>query len=100
MFFQSQSDILISEDEYRQLEPPPLSPMSSRTNDAVTPLSSQSLDETFAPDTGVGLSNPQLSHGRRRMLDLVNKLHSTGCVSHSCLSALRLIPVNIESKWI
>jgi hypothetical protein len=100
MFFQSQSDILISEDEYCQLEPPPLSPMSSRTNDAVMPLSSQSLDETFAPDTGVGLSNPQLSHGRRRMLDLVNKLHSTGCVSHSCLSALRLIPLNIESKWI
>ncbi|KAF8911682.1 P-loop containing nucleoside triphosphate hydrolase protein [Gymnopilus junonius] len=27
---------------------------------------------------GVGLSNPQLSHGRRKMLDLVNKLHSTG----------------------
>lgn len=27
---------------------------------------------------GVGLSNPQLSHGRRRMLDLVNRLHSTG----------------------
>jgi len=27
---------------------------------------------------GVGLANPQLSQGRRRMLDLVNKLHSTG----------------------
>ncbi|KAF9047683.1 P-loop containing nucleoside triphosphate hydrolase protein [Panaeolus papilionaceus] len=27
---------------------------------------------------GVGLSNPQLGQGRRRMLDLVNKLHSTG----------------------
>ncbi|KAF9479395.1 hypothetical protein BDN70DRAFT_878878 [Pholiota conissans] len=26
----------------------------------------------------VGLSNPKLSQGRRRMLDLVNKLHSTG----------------------
>ncbi len=29
---------------------------------------------------GVALSNPQLSHGRRKMLDLVNKLHSTGLV--------------------
>jgi len=29
---------------------------------------------------GVGLSNPQLSQGRRRMLDLVNRLHSTGSV--------------------
>ena len=27
---------------------------------------------------GVGLSDPQLSHGRRTMLDLVNRLHSTG----------------------
>ncbi|KAF8199727.1 P-loop containing nucleoside triphosphate hydrolase protein [Pholiota molesta] len=27
---------------------------------------------------GLGLSNAQLSHGRRRMLDVVNKLHSTG----------------------
>ena len=92
--------MLSSEDEYRQFEPPPMSPMSSPTNDAVMPLSSQSIDETLAPDTGVGLSNPQLSQGRRRMLDLVNKLHSTGCVSYSCLSALKLIPVNIESKLI
>ncbi|KAF9047677.1 P-loop containing nucleoside triphosphate hydrolase protein [Panaeolus papilionaceus] len=30
------------------------------------------------PVGGVGLSNPQLSTGRRRMLDLVNKLHNTG----------------------
>lgn len=29
---------------------------------------------------GVGLSNPQLAHGRRTMLDLVNRLHSTGSV--------------------
>ena len=71
-----------------------MSPMSCPTKGAVTPLSSQNIDETFVPDTAVGLSNPQLSHGRRRMLDLVNKLHSTGCVSYSCLSALRLIPVN------
>jgi len=31
---------------------------------------------------GVALSNPRLSHGRRKMLDLVNKLHSTGLVIH------------------
>ena len=31
-------------------------------------------------DVGVGLSNPQFSQGRRRMLDLVNRLHSTGSV--------------------
>ena len=29
---------------------------------------------------GVGLSNPQLAQGRRTMLDLVNRLHSTGSV--------------------
>ena len=86
--------MLISEDDYAQFQSPPMSPMSSPTKGAVTPLSSQNIDETFVPDTAVGLSNPQLSHGRRRMLDLVNKLHSTGCVSYSCLSALRLIPVN------
>ena len=95
-YSQSESDMLISEDEF---EAPPMSLMPSPTNDVVTSLSSQSI-ETFVPDTGVGLSNPQLSHGRRRMLDLVNKLHSTGYVSHSCLSALNLIPVNIESKLI
>lgn len=32
----------------------------------------------MSSDVGVGLSNPQLSPGRRRMLDLVNRLHSTG----------------------
>ena len=81
MFYsQSDSGMLICEDDYAQFEPP-MSSMSSPTDDAVTPLSSQSIMETFVPDTAVGLSNPQLSHGRRRMLDLVNKLHSTGCVS-------------------
>ncbi|KIM36795.1 hypothetical protein M413DRAFT_448928 [Hebeloma cylindrosporum] len=52
--------------------------MSSPTNEAVTPLSSPRVVATPVPDTGVGLSNPHLSQGRRRMLDLVNKLHSTG----------------------
>ena len=31
---------------------------------------------------GIGLSNPKLNNGRRKMLDLVNKLHSTGSVIH------------------
>ena len=31
-------------------------------------------------ENGVGLSNPQLAQGRRTMLDLVNRLHSTGSV--------------------
>ena len=30
------------------------------------------------PANAVGLSDPQYSQGRRRMLDLVNRLHSTG----------------------
>jgi hypothetical protein len=46
------------------------------------------IESPFAPsttsypngnyDAEVGLSSAQLSHGRRRMLDLVNRLHSTG----------------------
>jgi len=44
--------------------------------------------ETSSSDNGVGLSNPQLSTGRRRMLDLVNKLHSTGYVLSCPLSFL------------
>lgn len=35
-------------------------------------------DDNAANYAGVGLSNPKLSHGRRQMLDLVNRLHSTG----------------------
>jgi hypothetical protein len=37
-----------------------------------------SLDD---PPTGVGLSDPHLSGGRRKMLDAVNNLHSTGYTS-------------------
>ncbi|KAJ7900734.1 P-loop containing nucleoside triphosphate hydrolase protein [Mycena olivaceomarginata] len=37
-------------------------------------LSAGSVDN----DHGVGLSDPVLSQGRRRMLDLVNRLHNTG----------------------
>ncbi|KAF7317583.1 hypothetical protein MKEN_00845300 [Mycena kentingensis (nom. inval.)] len=29
-------------------------------------------------DSGVGLSDPSMAHGRRQMLDLVNRLHNTG----------------------
>ena len=34
----------------------------------------------WSSGNGVGLSNPQLAQGRRTMLDLVNRLHSTGSV--------------------
>lgn len=44
---------------------------------AISIISSASDD----PNAGVGLSDPQFDHERRRMLDLVNKLHSTGYVS-------------------
>ena len=48
--------------------------------------SDESLSDPAAPgsdsganhDVGVGLSDPQVAQGRRRMLDLVNRLHSTG----------------------
>ncbi|KAJ7587575.1 P-loop containing nucleoside triphosphate hydrolase protein [Mycena floridula] len=41
--------------------------------------SATSSDESDnVPLEGVGLSNPQLSQDRRRTLDLVNRLHSTG----------------------
>ena len=34
----------------------------------------------WSKGNGVGLSNPQLAQGRRTVLDLVNRLHSTGFV--------------------
>ncbi|KAF8959975.1 P-loop containing nucleoside triphosphate hydrolase protein [Flammula alnicola] len=54
-----------------------MTPMSS-TNASSTPLSSRGNSPSDAYASGIGLSNPHLSHGRRKMLDLVNKLHSTG----------------------
>ncbi|KAJ7886796.1 P-loop containing nucleoside triphosphate hydrolase protein [Mycena olivaceomarginata] len=41
---------------------------------SITPPST----DNHQSDHGVGLSNPSLSQGRRRMLDLVNRLHNTG----------------------
>ena len=43
-------------------------------------------EDVLANKSVGGLSNPQLNHGRRRMLDLVNKLHSTGCVTRVAIS--------------
>jgi hypothetical protein len=37
----------------------------------------------------VGLSDPQYSQGRRRMLDLVNKLHSTGSARAILVESVR-----------
>jgi hypothetical protein len=53
-----------------------ISSATSATGESMEVLDSDSNDI----DGGVGLSNPRLSQSRRRMLDLVNKLHSTGCV--------------------
>ncbi|KAF8991459.1 P-loop containing nucleoside triphosphate hydrolase protein [Cyathus striatus] len=41
-------------------------------------FSMRSINDKPQDEKGVGLSNPQLSSDRRRMLDLVNKLHNTG----------------------
>lgn len=35
-------------------------------------------DSGIGSGVGVGLSDPYVAQGRRRMLDLVNRLHSTG----------------------
>ncbi|KAF9525001.1 P-loop containing nucleoside triphosphate hydrolase protein [Crepidotus variabilis] len=43
-----------------------------------TSSSSSMSSSTGDNHAGVGLSDPQFSHGRRKMLDLVNRLHSTG----------------------
>ncbi|KAK0229833.1 P-loop containing nucleoside triphosphate hydrolase protein [Armillaria nabsnona] len=43
--------------------------------------SAPSIDSSASPSVGeggVGLANPALSHSRRRLLDLINRLHSTG----------------------
>lgn len=56
--------------------------MSEDELDFMTSFSTTSMSIPNSPvhgNQGVGLSNPQLSQGRRRMLDLVNRLHSTGC---------------------
>ncbi|KAJ6450049.1 P-loop containing nucleoside triphosphate hydrolase protein [Mycena sanguinolenta] len=49
-----------------QSSPSPASSVSASSNDPSSNLG------------GVGLSNPQLSSERRKMLDLINRLHSTG----------------------
>ncbi len=46
-------------------------------------------------EDGVGLANPALSHSRRRLLDLINRLHSTGSVFFSGFSDLRFIYYHI-----
>ncbi|KAG6887851.1 hypothetical protein C0995_012216 [Termitomyces sp. Mi166 len=43
-----------------------------------TPTSMSSISTPQTPPQGVGLSNPLLSQTSRQMLDLVNRLHSTG----------------------
>jgi hypothetical protein len=53
-----------------------IQPTSPSTDSFVTTMD---VNGTTPPIEGaVGLSNHRLSHGRRKMLDLVNRLHSTG----------------------
>jgi len=63
----------------------PATPSQQNGASAIKPTTSGSskpnkppLTGTSAQNDSVGLSNAQLSHGRRQMLDLVNRLHSTG----------------------
>ncbi|KAJ3565327.1 hypothetical protein NP233_g7701 [Leucocoprinus birnbaumii] len=59
--------------------PPMLSTTMNCSNSLLTPASVTSHSVASTPlNVGVGLSNPQMSQSRRRMLDLVNRLHSTG----------------------
>ena len=57
-----------------------ISSATSSNDESMNPLDSDSCPTN---DGGVGLSNPQLSQGRRKMLDLVNKLQSTGYALNS-----------------
>lgn len=60
-----------------EIETENLSPMSPPSSLEDLPGGGGSSD-SFNTGSAVGLSNPHLSDGRRRMLDLVNRLHSTG----------------------
>ncbi|KAJ7249503.1 P-loop containing nucleoside triphosphate hydrolase protein [Mycena haematopus] len=51
--------------------------MSTSSSDS-SPTNTATLDGHRESDRAVGLSNPSVSQGRRRMLDLVNRLHNTG----------------------
>jgi hypothetical protein len=59
-----------------------MSPHQFASSDLVSESSSTASPSTDGHESnhGVGLSNPSLSQGRRRMLDLVNRLHNTGFV--------------------
>lgn len=52
--------------------------MSIADSDPLSPVDSSVFDDDPPKSQGVGLSNPHLSQERRKMLDLVNRLHSTG----------------------
>ena len=57
-----------------------MSDSSFSDSDIAAFMSPIAADDNTTNGAGVGLSNPKLSHGRRQMLDLVNRLHSTGQV--------------------
>ena len=61
----------------------PIQPSSTKSMALRIDTQTTMFSEDKFPHTGagmVGLSDPQLSQGRRRMLDLVNRLHSTGSI--------------------
>jgi hypothetical protein len=60
--------------DMRHLSSAFLSNMSS----SFSPMSSPESPPSIELEDAIGISNPQFSHGRRRVIDLMNRLHSTG----------------------
>ena len=46
---------------------------------------------------GIGLSDPEQSAGRRKMLELVNRMHNTGYVFSFEVTNTWLIPLRVQS---
>ncbi|KAJ7829557.1 P-loop containing nucleoside triphosphate hydrolase protein [Mycena leptocephala] len=59
---------------------------------------SESSSDDPESDHGVGLSDPMLSEGRRHMLDLVNRLHSTGVQIDIDLPQIAVIGIQSAGK--
>jgi hypothetical protein len=58
------------------------------------------MPPTPIPDRGVGLSDPDQSAGRRRMLELVNRMHNTGqvCLSQIMNALLSLLQRSVRHR--
>ena len=53
-------------------------PVSSRESSSPGPATTPPMPAAPVQERGVGLSDPEQSSGRRRMLKLVNRMHNTG----------------------